>query len=50
MPRIPVLQEYISEVGFTQGPVVILTDILFKPEHWNNKEGPFQKEWRNTVR
>ena len=50
MPRISVLQEFITDVGFTQGPVIILTDILFKPEHWHNKEGPFKKEWRNTVR
>ena len=50
MPKIPMLQEFLVEVGFTQGPVMILTDILFKPEHWHNKEGPFKKEWRNTVR
>ena len=50
MPKISVLQEFLTEVGFTLGPAIILTDILFTPEHWRNKEGPFRKDWRNTVR
>ena len=50
MPEIPLLQRFLSEAGFTEGPVMVLTDILFKPEHWLDKEGPFKKDWRNTVR
>ena len=50
MPKISVLQDFLSEAGFGLGSVMVLPDILFKPEHWYDKEGPFRKDWRNTAR
>jgi hypothetical protein len=50
MPKIGVLQDFLSETGFGLGSVMVLPDILFRPEHWYDKEGPFRKDWRTTVR
>ena len=33
MPKISILQEFLSEAGFGLGSVMVLPDLLFKPEH-----------------
>ena len=50
MPKISVLQGFLSEAGFGLGSVMVLPDLLFKPELWYDKEMPFRKHWRSTVR
>ena len=45
VPKISTLQEIYAEVGFTQGPAIVLTSLYFKPEQYYNKEGPFNKLW-----
>ena len=49
-PKISTLQEIYAEVGFLQGPAIVLTSLYFKPEQYYNEEGPFNKDWRNTDR
>ena len=50
LPSVANLQGYMKDVGFTLGSVIVLTDMIFKPDHWLDKEGPFRQEWRNTDR
>ena len=50
MPKISILQEFLSESGFGLGSVMVLPDLLFKPEHWYDKEMPFRKHWKTTVK
>lgn len=50
VPKVSALQEMYTEVGFTKGPAIVLTSLCSKPEQYYNKEGPFNKDWRNTDR
>ena len=50
LPTIPTLQGFLEDAGFSLGPAVVITDIIFRKEHWLDKEGPFREEWRNTDR
>ena len=44
------MQGYLKDVEFTLGSAIILTDMVFRKDHWLDKEGPFRQEWRNTDR
>ena len=41
--QILLLQEFLTEVVFVQGPVMNLTDIHFTPEHWRKKRDHLER-------